>query len=304
MASITSFNRNFVGVFVLFFIVLGLSPALRAEDLEIDVDEVSVYSEPSDNSDVIRTLEKGASVPVSKNIEDGFYKILLKEDGRKRLGYIKISDVSRGKSSSRSAKKSRGRRTRRAAHFTRWGLGVTLGVNYQNQGSRRYQDPTAANAVEISSFSGLSNQFGFFVEIPGNDKMSYRAYLQFKQANLSGSATIMGASPRPTDTFLKQSFLSVGGLWKWYGRRDASTWFGGGFQIDKGTSGSITFGARTDSTEGGELPMFYYAYGSMGFDWTMGRDWVIIPEVKLGALVNSKPMTLEGDVNLNVAYSF
>src|ERR1017187_6771234 len=77
--------------------------AVAAGSLEINVEQVRVYSQPDANSEVITTLFRGDSVPVSSKSPEGFKKVLIREGSSKRVGYIKNSDLGARSGGARNA---------------------------------------------------------------------------------------------------------------------------------------------------------------------------------------------------------
>jgi hypothetical protein len=291
---------------LLFTILLPVSVA-TADELTIEVNSVRVFAEPSTESDEIATLEKGETIQVSKKGPvDGFYKVLIKDDGRKRVGYVRLADLrGKGKKGAQVLKGGKRRRVSRS-YFTRYGIGLIVGLDYTSQGSRRIEstDNPPGSPVDVSSLSGLSPQYGFFLDFPISNSMAARGYLILKQTNVTGSATLQSTNPKPVDVFVTTSFVSIGGTWKYYGSPSSSLWGGAGLQIDKGLSGTIKYGNQTTAVENSYLPTFFFPYVAGGIDWMINRDWGLLPELRLGSVVNAKPAIYELDFNLGVAYAF
>jgi len=300
--------RSFLGtlfsiIFAL-FTAFSLSSAAHANELTIEASQVRVLEEPSNDADEMATLEKGDTVQVSKKGPvGGFLKVLVETNGRKRIGYIRVADLK-----ARGGQKVSRRGLRRVprSYFSRYGIGAILGLNYSTQGARRIEstDDPPGSPVDVSSLSGLSTQYGFLVDFPISKTMAGRGYLLFKQMNVTGSATLRSINPKPVDAFVSQTFLSIGGTWKYYGLPPSFTWWGAGLQIDKGLSGTIKYGTLSTAVDSSYLPTFIFPYLAGGIDWMISRDWSLLPELRLGAITNTKPMIFEADFNLGVAYSF
>ena len=97
----------------------------------------------------------------------------------------------------------------------------------------------------------------------------------------------------------------LGALAKFYPSRGAGWWFGGGAQWDHATSGSIKFGGEPeDALRSNELPNFAFTYGAVGANFPLFGNFYLIPDLRVGALLVSKPLIIEADAQLSVGYAF
>ncbi|MDZ4676638.1 MAG: hypothetical protein SGI74_03930 [Oligoflexia bacterium] len=276
----------------------------HADSLEINVEQVKVYGAPDEESDVIFTLFKGDSVPLSKKSVPNYKKVLIQDGGQKRVGYIKNSELTRGGAKTKPQKNQpKSKLKGLAGHVV---LGLTGGGNYQYQGARTYTD-TASATASISALSGFSTLFGAFVDYPFSERFSVSGYFQYKKVSVTGTASYsLTTIPNvATDTFLKETFLVFGALLKFYPNRNGSWWFGGGAQVDKATAGTLKFGGFPEGPlENKDLPTFTYVYAAIGANFPLFGKFYFMPDLRFGVLLVSNPLIIEADIIGNIGYSF
>lgn len=307
-------------LFAVLFVALGFtSTVLHADTMQIEVGEVKVYAAPNVGSDVITTLFKGDIVPVSRNPVPGFKKVLIKDASQKKIGYIRIADLG-GNPAPRTAVvaskqpvqrpgtvQPRGTVARKVIKtpHNRHVLGLFLGLNYQNQGSRT-QNSNGTNA-SIGVLSGTSFQGGLFYDFPLSYNFSIRAYGEYKSVSVTGTATYQASNvtPTPTSTFLNETFLTVGALATIYPGARSNWWWGPGLQADVGMSGTLQYGSISPvALTGTNLPTFIYGYVATGYNFRLGPNFVLIPDLRIGGVLNALPIILEADVHANIGYVF
>lgn len=287
--------KGWVGCFLVLAGIIGAAQgALAAEYLYITQDEIRVYKRPSKKSGIITTLFKGDAVPVSKKSPKGFKKILLKDGNRKTIGYIRTKDLKAFKGKKRRSVRKRSKK--RKSPFI---VGLSGGLNYQSQGGREVS--VDGSVASIGDLSGTSGMFGIFLDVPAIKRLYLRPYFELKTSVLSGQASYQpsgGSSFNPTDTYLEQSFMSLGVLAKYYFK---GFWVGGGLQMDKGQKSTLTFGTA-EPTELTENPNLFFGYAAVGMDFPISRKFVLMPDIRIGAIFNTTPMTTEIDGRLSIGY--
>ncbi len=318
-------------IFVVATFVMFTGMRASGADLTINVDQVKVYSQPNPNSSVMTTLFKNDTIKASNKPVPGFQKVLV---NGKDIGYIKNSDLlprvpnlkqlpgakqlpqaaglkpMQMKNQPLAQKANMVRRrvvARRSRGISqRMAISVLGGLNYQTQGSRNYVAPDGS-AANISALSGLNIPIlGVQVQFPITSSISLRAFVEFvKSVSVSGSATYQTnplVTAVPTDTFLKEQFLSFGLMGAYY--FSPMFWGGAGLQVDHANSGTLKFGSFPETAlSGTDLPNFFMGFGAIGYDFEVTSHIFLTPELRVGALF-SKPLIIEVDALVNAAYAF
>lgn len=316
--------RRTTTLWLLLAILLAV-PA-NADRLEINANNIKVYGAPEEGSEVIGTLMQGEAVPLSKTANiPNWKKILIRSGPKYRVGFVKVADIQ-GKAAILRKKGDEGGKdtpppapgTTAAAVAKRksykslrnkFALGLSGGINYQYQGGRETADPNG-DRTDIGALTGMGNQFGLIVDFPLSYRYTVEGYAKLKTVSVSGSATaiLSQTSTGPRDMFLKETFLSVGALFKVYPSDPRAVWWwGGGAEIDKATGGTLKFGTSDEVALGDELlplPTFVLVYGAIGNNFNLGKNFFLVPDLRLGGVVNTSPLTLELKVNFSFVYAF
>jgi hypothetical protein len=296
-------TSQILGFFVVVIFALSAAPA-AADELLIQVNEVPVYGSPTSEAEVISTLFRGDAVPVSPKSPQGYRKVLLIEGGRKRIGYVKNTDLrSGGKGPGARIVQKKKRRVRSMQNKLSFGLSV--GGNYQYQGARSRSSSDGSSS--ISALSGMSYLFGGFVEIPFTPTLSAQAYVQYKNVAVTGSAKYSNSviPSQDTDTILKQQFIDVGALLKVFPSTNASWWWGGGGEWQHAMSGTLKYsGFNEISLQGSDLPNFFFVYGAIGANFPLTNSIFLMADLRVGTLLISSPMIYEADALLHIGYVF
>jgi hypothetical protein len=294
-------------------VVLAGSLTSHAESLTVEVEAVRVFAEPTASSTVVTTLFKGDVVPLSKKYQSSsFKKVLVKVGDTRRPGYVLSAELEGRVRPQGKVARPAGRRPlraeRRTALHDRNAVGLLGGVHYQYQGERSYTDPSAnGSTVAFSSLAGLGQEFGLFMVFPFSQTMKLKTYLEYKSVAVQGTAQVSSSlvPTLPSDAFLKETFISLGGQIEMYPSRATSFWYGGGLRADFGTGGSLKIGSYDAVTlSSSDIPRLYYLYAALGGDFGLSRDWFLIPEIHMGAIFNVKPLIIEADVLIGIGYAY
>lgn len=266
--------------------------------LELEVHEpIQVYARPNKSSSVLSQLGRGDRVPISEKSRRGYRKVLITYNGQRRTAYIRASDIRRSLVVERSYY-SKGRPLRE-----RYAAGLTVTGSFLRQGERSVTSD-ADEIYEVSTFQSFTPYFGFFFHMPMGEKYALSLSVNFRETAFSGTAQVEGASEEG-EVKLEQSFISAGCLVKIYGSDSSQFWWGLGGELAKGTDVSLSVDDGTPvKTTDDDLPFFVVLTGAVGWDILLWDKFYLIPEARIGSVVNTDPYMLTGEVSVSGAYGF
>lgn len=285
---------------------LGASVALNAATVLVVKKSITVYKSQSRDSQEILVLEKGDTVPISPKKYGNWKKVLVTGEDGKTSGWVLISDLKGSQITDADDEDDlevpeRSRKNRK--YHGRPGLNLKIALSYMNQGARTYQDGSGS-AVEISALSGISNFFGVGYDYPFSNKFVLRADLLLRTTAMSGSTNLQGqVKAQPLQ--LNQQFLGLGLLGKLYSGADSDFWYGAGAEVSKGTGVQLVYNSNSQvPVDTSTMPLFVLVQGAVGYDFHLAGDFYLLPEVRAGIVVNTKPIILNAEFFAGVAKSF
>ncbi len=292
-------HRTWIRIVLLGFLLVP-SKGTAATEL-IAKKKIKVYSSRSRSSRVLTILRSGESASVSKKNYGRWYKVLVYSGGKRRTGFVTKAST-RGSKIRRKASRSRSRRSSEGLYHSEFGLGVNGVVAYTSQDEREF-DNGDGSPVVIEKLTGTSVFFGFFGDIPISSRFTLRAGLDFRTNEMTGEFGIEGQDTQTVE--LTQSFLAFSAILKFYPWATGNYWFGGGLELANGTSVDLKY-ANSDEVEVGDedLPFFIFVQIVTGYDLHIAGPVFLIPDVRIGAVINTSPMIFDVEGRMNVAYRF
>ena len=331
-------------VVIFFLFLAFFHVAKAAENIEIPNDGIKVYAKSDIASPVIGTLHAGQVVPAATNPVGNFRKVMIVTGGVKKIGYINLFEVKGelkvatavpvqvaipvpsplpppqglppatatatgpGPVATTKAPQTTNRRVVRRVNYGLHGrsaLDLILGIEYQNQGSATYSDGNGGQD-RASSLSGSQPIFGLGFQFPLKYNILLEPYFLYKAISVTGTLTPTGPAANAGSAFiLAQNYISLGVLAKFYGGPSSGFWYGGGLQLDHGISGSIQIGSNNPiPSNQGSLPNLILIYAASGLDFPVSRSLFLVPNLRLGAMVNVSPPILDVSANINILKAF
>ncbi|MCB0364767.1 MAG: hypothetical protein H6624_04690 [Bdellovibrionaceae bacterium] len=288
---------------VLFLAFAGLftAPAWAILDLYVQ-DDLPVYEEPEKGARQVSRLTRGDRVVISSKIYGAYRKVLVTYGGKRRGGYVRISQLRRSYIKSREDVELEGKRI----YSQDYALGLSLIGSYMRQGARSFST-SSADQYDISAFASTTFFFSLFADIPWSKTMMLRPYLTFRSTKFKGEAELVGSinALRPAQVTLEQSFLGLGLMAKFYGVSTDSFWYGGGIELGNGTKSELVIDDGIPlKVDGDDKPFFALLYGAIGWDIPAPGAMWLVPDIRLGVVPNNDPMIMYFEVYLSGAYSF
>ena len=288
---------------LILLLVLGAAtaPAWAIYDLYVQ-DDMPVYQKPERGARQVSRLSRGDRVVISPKIYGAYRKVLVTYGGKRRGGYIRISQMRKSYIKDRDEENLKGKRI----YTRKYSLGLSVVGSYMRQGARSFSTG-AGDQYDISAFASTTFFFSLFSDIPWSRTMMLRPYLTFRSTKFKGEAELKGAinALRPAQVSLEQKFLGLGLMAKFYGAPRDSFWYGGGIELGNGTSSDLVIDDGIPlEVEGEDKPFFALIYGAAGWDIPAPGAFWLAPDFRLGIVPNNDPMIMYLEVYLSLAYSF
>lgn len=290
------------------FLLLCWLPAASAKDiLDLHVqEELPVYAKPNEDSVIISRLSRGDRVVVSPKIYRSFRKVLITYKGKATAGYVPGRLLLRSYVKSRSdAEKEQGARKR---YNSRYGLGWAFVGSYLRQGESTFQLSDTL-VYDTTPFQSLSAFFAVTLDIPLSETRGLRSYVSLRQTKYVGKVTERDSlSPTPLSPRVTrdQSLTGVGAVLKNYHQSKYGWWWGGGGEIAMGDKVTIKFDGITVEPEEEQQQMLAILFGAVGGEVPIpvSKSLFLTPDLRLGGIVTTRPLTLYVETFLAVSYQF
>ena len=264
------------------------------EILELHVQEsIDVYHKPDGKR--ISQLDRGDRVVISPRIYGGFRKVLITYKGKKRGGYIAISDMEK------STIGPRGKRfINHYLYKNRKGFGLSGVVSYLSQESQEV-DSAEGKTYEVGKLTAPGFHWAVRGQYPWGQEKAVEVSLALYSIKVGGEVHAKG-QPLPMEEIdVAESGLLLGGLLKFYGGE--TFWYGPSLDLSLRQSiefkiKGIDIGAKVEKSG-----LFVGVGGSLGWDIPLSDSIYFIPELKLGVGVNKKPFVMESHLILTFAWA-
>lgn len=295
MRVLRSLATGVAGVLVALF-VFPLASVEAGEYVDIKR-TTPVFDEPDDESIEITELEKGDRVPISPKIYSGYRKVLVKVDGQRKAGYVRVRDIQGQKIRTRDEIAGR-----KAPWHRRYGVGLAVATTYSSQADRRITE-SEGGAVQVGAMQGTSSFFGFFGEIPWKDQWSFSGSILMRKSSMSGSARV--SSVQETPVSLTQQFIGAALTIKYYFDPRGDFWTGFRAEVSRGTNVELVYGQSAAATvDKANYPTFLLPQLATGYNYRLFSNFFLLPELRVGGVVNAQPTIFIVDLALGAGYQF
>jgi hypothetical protein len=263
---------------ILFGLLFWTFPLWGQESWTPDRD-YEVFSEPSTTAKKLGVLRQGRTV---ERLSQGrrWTKIRMKRKGGVlAIGYLRtVADDLEPKAS------------------RDFGAGMSLVYSYTSQSGRIYKD-SDGNETEISNLSGNNLYVGFLGEWYIAQAWTLRGGVSLRRLTMNGTAKYrVQVSAASTAVELKQEFFSLFLQPQWRVSRILNFWVAPALELAM-CSKSTVFGLDS------EKPTYFLALAALGTRHRLG-SYEIVPELRYGGVINSKPVILNGELLLSGVYTF
>lgn len=298
-------SLKYLKIFTVLGLVIGTSAFAKTKvvyDLEVN-EELAVYQDADTESPIISRLNRGDKVVVSQKLYDEFRKVLITYRGRPTAGYVLIEKIKRSQIKQRGAEDSDGR----SRYSSAMAFGIALVPSYLKQGASTFQ-LSDGTVYDTTAFESLTYFFSLFMDIPMDPSWGLRTYLSFRETNFRGTATPRGALPGSPSLKVErdQSLTGLGVVAKIYTSPNSGLWWGGGAELAFGKKVSLKLSDVEVPTQDEDKPMFAIAYAAGGFELGFPgiKRLFIVPDLRLGTIVTTKPIMIYTESFLALSYLF
>lgn len=257
-----------------------------AGEIQLDHDS-PVYAKPRSDSRVLTTLKAGSKMQVSDSSTDGFRKVRV---GGGQNGYISDDDLAPIEPLEPLALKSRP-----------YILGLYGATASLSQGSKSFMT-TDQVQYQTAGYSGSAPGGGFFIEHRYADSKAYRIFLGYEMLRFTGQATEVGIPIAPLQVNLNESFITIGGDWKYYPLVKWDFWLGIGAEYARGLTVQLQLNGVSDPTSEEDLANLFFGMASTGWDFHFG-EWFLSPSVRVGDAPFARPSIFMYEISLEFGHS-
>lgn len=286
------FPQILLSFFLLF--ICGNLWAAGIYELEL-LENVAIYQRPDKSSKIIGRARLGQKLPTESRPRRGFYKVQFRSRGKVRSGYVALDEA--GYSVIREIKKSL---------RSRYAVGVSAIYSLQSQGARELET-SHDTKYDITEFKGSSTFFRLYVDMPVSTDWASRLGLVMRKTSVEGDAILSGSATY-SRFHLEQSFIGIEGVLKRYLLNDYF-WMGGVAEFSKGTKVGLKVISGTPVSQSEVKKPFFAVFSvAAGYDIPLVRSGnsalFITPEMRLGGVVTTDPITYLVELAVNVGWAF
>lgn len=295
------------GKWVLIFLLgIGCRLVSAAEaPLELHVlENIPVYAKPQEKARQISELREGDVVPIANEIKGDYRKVRVLFKGKKVNGYIKTEDIFSSQILPRGGKKTAFKLYKQG----QFSLGLALMVSYMRQGEGEFSLSDGQHYA-TSVFTSTTYFLSLFTDFAVNENWSIRAFGTLRTAEFSGTSTqsdSFGGATNELKTERKHTFLGGGLIAKYYPNIEGQFWYGPGFEMARGRSVTVIVENQEVNSNQKTIPFFAMAFAALGGDFSIGlvEDLYFVPDLRLGVVGSTSPLTFFLDATLALGYVF
>ncbi len=271
---------------ILIFVVLvfGLVQAALAENRYIVGRSTSIYEGPSRDFKSDRHYNRGQTVDVEENCEEGFCRVKLGAD----IGYVLRSALIDWQLVGRVGSTGEGVSAEKPK---RWQFRFEIIESYLQEAAHDIQ--TSLNSTySLSAFKGLNTNFAIGVEYAKDINWSWLAGLIYRRVDTEGDSVETGTTL--TNRFrLEQTFVGGTAGVRYYLSHHERWSMSGNLEYSKGQSIKLVVlqGPAIDSS-GLKLPLYVIATGGLGYTMPLMSHYSLELGLRAGAVMTTIPATV------------
>lgn len=181
-----------------------------------------------------------------------------------------------------------------------YGLGLRALYTTMKQGG--YSDTISEVDYQFSDFESNTLDFELQLGLPSRSSWNYRFSFIQRSTNFKSTSETVGIQQEPVEVERKQKLIGIGLNGHYYFAE--ALYFLLSIELGKGTEVDLKFGGQRLATTDTDLPFFALVGIGIGYDFQIFENWYLNPEIKLGADLNSDPLTSFYSIALGVNKSF
>lgn len=262
--------------------------------------DVTIYEKPNLDSDVMGILSRGDRAQISSKTSGLFRKILFHDDQQEqKVGYVLIAELGDSEIVSKDPQNQK-----RPSYWTRKSVGVAIMPSWLRQAESSFQ-LSDSSVYQTSEFTSSSLIYSAFVDFPVSETWGVRVYGTLRQTDFKGEAKLSGAAGNvPTNQVSRQQSLYGVGFVSKVAFKPNSWWWGLGAELAFGNQVKLKINNIDVPTSENDKPLFVIGFGSLGGEVGLPflNKFYFIPELRVGAIATTDPVTLLVEGLLGVAY--
>lgn len=270
-------------------------------------EEAEIYSQPSSTSQLLGRFRAGARLLVSTSEHRGWRRVLFRDRGKKRLGWVHMARLENSFLSKSTSIEGRERvKEGISLYKNSKAVGMAIVPSYAVQKERSLALSDEASIYNISELSGLSLWFAVFMDWPMSEKAGLRTYISYRSLKLNGTSKLNdfgGLGGASEEIQIQQSFLGAGATYKSY-FSNRRFWWGGGLEVGRNLSVKVESGGNTLPVNDEDKPLFFFPHAAFGWDSHNVGKFYFVPEVKVGPVTSFDPSVYNLEVHLGLSYQW
>ena len=287
-------------------LVLTASTAWSADFQAIK--KTPVYLE-AEEAEPLLYLSPGQVVSISSTHINGFQSAEFLVEQTKVRGFIRVQDFKNmlqlNKQVSKPLTKKKKHIIERYNRKTDKSLVIAMQGTWIYQGESELNG-TADQVFSLSSVSGISYGFSLGTDFVMNEDWFVRLSIAYRSLAAKGDAgLVLSGEPSATEQVQRtQNLLGVGIMAGNRFSANSQSWWGVGCEISKLLSSKTTLADDAPvESEVKQIPPRIVLYGAYGLEYTLSDRIHWGPELHLGAIVNTKPVTYFAEISVNLLIS-
>ncbi len=265
---------------------------------------VNLYSAPNDKSTVVRSLEGGKTVLITK-----LQKATSAKESTEWVGFTLVEDDNEmkvyvtkkllGEGEIKNIKK----RDEEIKFLKNFGIGLVISQTLRGPISK---EAGTNQTVEYGLQYGIAPFPVIHYETTATNGNMYRFFAGYRISKSQGEAGIKQNGILTSQELVTQSlsFMSVGILFRERASAKSNFWWGYGAELAKAIDGKQEYTDGTSVDLKDSLPTNFYLQGSLGYNSYPPKSSQWMPEARVGVVINNKPVTATGELIFNWVKAF
>lgn len=270
-------------------------------------EEAEVYSRPTSTSQILGRFRAGARLLISTKDHRGWRRVLFRDRGKKRLGWVHVPSLQDSFVSKNTSLEGKERiKEGTTLYKNAKAFGIAFVPSYAIQKERSLALSDEASIYNISELSGLSMWISLFMDWPMSEEAGLRTYLTYRSLNFKGTSKLNdfgGIGGASEDIQIQQNFLGAGATYKSYFSK-RRFWWGGGLEVGRNLSAEVKSAGDTLPVNDEDKPLFFFPHAAFGWDSQNVGRFYFVPDIRIGPVTSFEPSVFNLEVHLGLSYQW
>jgi hypothetical protein len=288
----------------LWFLATILAPYMAfaepTHSLLVVGEPLTVLSQPEVGSRVLTKLKPNDQVPIFDSTVGRYKKVSVMLNGMAFDGYIDAKKIRKSQIII-----SKTTNDKQGLYRGKYRLGLALVVSQLNQGQSEFE-MSDGTTYENSSFKSTHYFFSAFTDLNLKTQWGLRLHAGLRATKFKGTTDQKDAViASPKSIIRSQNLLALGATIKRYPTINSVWWWGVGGELAFGSDVTVKISGVTVPTQEKDRPFFAIGFLALGGEIsTPFKKFYFVPDVRLGLIGTTSPMTTLAESFLGVAYVF